>query len=190
MRFRDAIGERFNKDRFFTVYLSGIEPDQFLKRTWSKPRDIIRFFSCAKKLYPARSSLSPAEQNTVWRNYSQEAWKEIKSAASPFFPPAAISRFEETLRGETPSIFDGTNRLDVKSFSAILRPVYEIAKGDLNNFYDFDHFLRLQYILGIFATRRRDANDHDIFHSYHRGNRNFHSDGLALIHPTVLKAFG
>ena len=190
LRFRDAINNGFDKERFFSVYLSGIEPSQFLQRTWSKPRDMIRFFSCAKKLYPARSSLSPSEQNTVWRNYSQESWKEIKSAASPFLPPAAISRFEETLRGEAPSMFDGSNRLDIKSFSTILRPVYEIAKGDLSNFYDFDHFLRLLYILGIFATRRRDANDNDIFHSYHRGNRNYHSDGLVLIHPTVLKAFG
>ena len=99
LRFRDAIGEGFDKDTFFVVYLSSIEADKFLKRTWSKPRDMIRFFSCAKKLYPNRSSLSMAEQNTVWRNYSQEAWKEIKSAASPFLPPPAISKFEETMRG-------------------------------------------------------------------------------------------
>ena len=190
LRFKDAIRDGFSLDKFFTIYLSGIEADQFLQRTWSKPRDMIRFFSCAKKLYPARTSLSPSEQNTVWRNYSQEAWKEIKSAASPFMPPAAISRFEETLRGEAPGIFEGTKRLEIGAFSEVLRPVYEIAKGDLSNFYDFDHFLRLLYILGIFATRRHDANDNEIFHSYHRGNRNFHSDGLVLIHPTVLKAFG
>ena len=190
LRFRDAIGGNFDKDTFFVVYLSGIEEDMFLKRTWSKPRDIIRFFSCAKKLYPYRSSLSPVEQNTVWRNYSQEAWKEIKSAASPFLPPPAISRFEEALRGETPRVFDGSRRFDIQSFSEILRPVYDIAKGNLSNFYDFDHFLRLLYILGIFSTRRNDAYDNEIFHSYHRGNRNFHSDGVVLIHPTVLKAFG
>ena len=190
LRFRDAIAGDFNKDKFFVVYLSGIETDQFLKRTWSKPRDMLRFFSCAKKLYPSRSSLSSSEQNTVWRNYSQEAWKEIKSAASPFLPPAAISRFEEALRGETPRLFDGSKRFDIQTFSTILKPVYDIAKGNLSNFYDFDHFLRLLYILGAFSTRRRDAHDNEIFHSYHRGNRNFHSDGVVLIHPTVLKAFG
>ncbi len=190
LRFRDAIGGNFEKEQFFVIYLSGIETDQFLKRTWSKPRDMIRYFSCAKKLYPSRSSLSSVEQNTVWRNYSQEAWKEIKSAASPFLPPAAISRFEEALRGATPRLFDGSRRFDIQSFSAILQPVYEIAKGNLGNFYDFDHFLRLLYILGIFSTRRRDAHDNEIFHSYHRGNRNYHSDGVVLIHPTVLKAFG
>ena len=189
LRFHDAIGDNFNKENFFAIYLSGIESEQFLKRTWSKPRDMIRFFSCAKKLYPSRSSLSPAEQNTVWRNYSQEAWKEIKSAASPFLPPAAISRFEEALRGETPRLFDGSKQFDINSFSRILLPVYNIAKGSLSNFYDFDHFLRLLYILGIFSTRRRDAHDKEIFHSYHRGNRNFHLDGVVLIHPTVLKAF-
>lgn len=187
LRFRGAIR---NKSTFFNIYLSGMDPDFFLKRTWSKPRDIIRFFSCAKELYPNRANLSTAEQNTVWRNYSQKAWREIMSAASPFLPPAAISRFEITLRGITPGIYDGSERLNINNFSSYLQPVYEIAKGNLENFYDFDHFLRLLYILGIFSTRRRDAFDNEIFHSYHRGNRNFHIDGAVLIHPTVLKALG
>ena len=190
VRFRDGIGKGFSKNDFFRVYLSGVDPARFLERTWSKPRDVIRFFACARKLYPRRSSLSGAEQNAVWRNYSQESWKEIKSAASPFLPPPAISKFEETLRSEAPRIFDGTSHLDIRSLSVILEPVYELARGKSSNFYDFDHFLRLLYILGIFATRRRDAHDKEIFHSYHRGNRNFHADGAVLIHPTVLKAFG
>jgi hypothetical protein len=68
--------------------------------------------------------------------------------------------------------------------------VYDKAKRQQANFYDFEHFLHLLYILGIFLTRRRDAHDQDIFHSYHRGNRNYHASGEVKIHPTVLKAFG
>ena len=190
IRFRESIGTKLTKKSFFDIYMSGMDPGFFLRRTWSKPRDMIRYFASTKKLYPNRTSLSVSEQNTVWRNYAQEAWKEIKSAASPFLSPAAISRLEEELRSETPGIYEGSVKHDIESFSQLLLPVYEIAKGELRNFYDFDHFLRLMYILGIFSTRRRDANDQDIFHGYHRGNRNFHSDGAVLIHPTVLKAFG
>lgn len=190
LRFRDGIGSHFSKSDFFQVYLSGVDQTRFLERTWSKPRDVIRFFACAKKLYPRRAGLSGSELNSVWRNYSQEAWKEIKSAASPFLPPPAISKFEETLRSAAPRIFDGSASFDIPSLSRILEPTYELARGKSTNFYDFDHFLRLLYILGIFATRRRDAHEKEIFHSYHRGNRNFHADGAVLIHPTVLKALG
>ena len=72
----------------------------------------------------------------------------------------------------------------------MFKPVYEIAKQDQTNFYDFDHFMRLLYILGIFLTKKRGAHEEDIFYGYHRGNRNFHADGEVMIHPTVLKAFG
>lgn len=189
-RFKKSIGLQFSKDDFFRTYFANIDPDQFVKRTWSKPRDFIRFFKCARKLYPNKSMLSAPESNAVWRNYAQEAWKEMKSAASPFLPPSALSLFEDTLARIAPSIFEGTLKLDVAQFGNEMRPVYELAKGQQSNFYNFEHFLRLLYILGIFSTRRKDAKDQEIFHSYHRGNRNYHAGGQVLIHPTVLKAFG
>jgi hypothetical protein len=71
-----------------------------------------------------------------------------------------------------------------------MAPIYELAKSDHANFYAFDHFMRLLYILGVFSTRREGANEQDIFQSYHRGNRNFHANGDVLIHPIILKAFG
>lgn len=190
LRFKSAIGDEFKKDDFFRTYLSNIDPEKFLQRTWSKPRDFVRFFKCARKLYPKNIMLSESQANAVWRNYAQESWKEIKSSASPFLSPAALVQFEETLARITPEIFDGSKKYDVKAFGELFLPVYEMAKENQKNFYGFDHFLRLLYILGIFNTRRRDAIDQDIFHSYHRGNRNYHANGEVLVHPTVLKAFG
>jgi hypothetical protein len=38
-------------------------------------------------------------------------------------------------------------------FGEIMRPVYEKAKGTNVNFYDFQYFLNLLYILGLFGTR-------------------------------------
>lgn len=72
-RFKKTIGGDFRKDTFFKVYLSGVDPVTFLERAWSKPRDFVRFFKCAKKLYPERSTLTESETNAVWRNYSQES---------------------------------------------------------------------------------------------------------------------
>lgn len=190
LRFRGSIGPTFPKDEFFRIYLANIDAGVFIERTWCKPRDFIRFFKCARKLYPGKSSLLVAEANAVWRNYSQEAWKEMKSSASPFLSPEALAIFEDTLAKLAPSVFDGSLKLTVDTFGNFMRPVYDLARKNQKNFYNFEHFLRLLYILGIFLTRRRDALDQDIFHSYHRGNRNFHANGDVMIHPTVLKAFG
>lgn len=33
-------------------YFANIDPEIFLSRTWNKPRDFIRFFKCAKELFP------------------------------------------------------------------------------------------------------------------------------------------
>jgi len=189
-RFEEALEKPLSRDKFFQIYMNNIDPISFLERTWSKPRDFIRFFRCAKNMYPGKSTLSVSESNAVWRAYSQEAWREIKSSASPFLPPSALTLFEETLAKISPGVFDGSVKYNVDEFAEIFRPIYEVAKKNLENFYSFEHFIRLLYILGIFATRRRDALEQDIFHSYHRGNRNYHASGEVLIHPTVLKAFG
>src|SRR5260370_22099326 len=169
LRFTASIGHEFTKRQFFNSYLANIDPVEFVERTWSKPRDFIRFFKCASKLYPSKTSLSPSEANAVWRNYAQEAWKEMKSAASPFLTPGALTSFEHVLAKLAPNIFDGSIKLDVKTFAEYLKPVYLKAKGNHSNFYTFDHFLHLLYILGIFLTRRRDEYNQDIFYSYHRG---------------------
>lgn len=190
LRFKKSISQEFKKEDFFKVYLGSIDPVVFLERTWSKPRDFVRFFKCARKLYPNLTYLNVTQSNAVWRNYSQEAWKEIKSSASPFLPPKALSLFEETLSAASPDVFDGTKKYNIASFGKLLEPVYLAAKENQVNFYSFDHFIRLLYILGIFLTKRSDANYQEIYHSYHRGNRNYHANGDVLIHPTVLKAFG
>lgn len=190
LRFKNAIGDNFRIEQFFKIYLPNIDPQLFLSRTWSKPRDLVRYFKCAKDLYPNRASLSEAESNAVWRVYSQLSWREILSSASPFLQPSALSRFEQVMAALAPAIFDGSAKYNVTTFGDQLKAVHDIAKRDQANFYDFNHFMRLLYILGIFQTKRRDALDQDIFHGYHRGNRNFHADGEVLIHPAVLKAFG
>lgn len=190
LRFKRAVGPHFEKRNLFSSYLYGTDAEEFLNRTWSKPRDFVRFFKCAKELYPLKSRLSRSDVNAVWRRYSQEAWNEIKSASSPFMNPPAIARLEGIFRTIVPDLIDKRLKLDVPEFAAIVRPVYEIARGENANFYDFDHFLDLLFILGIFRSLREDAFGESRMQSYHRGNRSYHRDGAVLIHPAVMKAFG
>lgn len=189
-RFSASIAGDFSRYDLFRVYMKNIDPEEFLQRTWVKPRDFIRFFKCAKEQYPEKSALSAAEVNAVWRPYAQMAWNEIKSSASPFMNPSSIAGMEQLFRRIVPNIIDKHEVYNYVTFKRELEPIYTLAKGDNVNFYSLEHFLELIYILGIFGTLRDDANGQAIVQTYHRGNRSFHRDGRVLIHPTVLKAFG
>lgn len=188
-RFRAAIGKDFTKQKFLSIYFANIDPEVFLSRTWNKPRDFIRFFKCAKEMFPKKATLSDSDAKAVWRRYAQDAWNEMKSSASPFLTPEALSILETTLRVHTPEWFQ-TKRVAVAEFGKIMRPIYDAAKGNNKNFYDFDHFLNLLYILGLFGTRHESGDREVIYQTYHRGNRSFHMEGDVQIHPTVMKAFG
>jgi hypothetical protein len=188
-RFRAAISPTFKMEQFIEVYFANIDPSVFLSRTWNKPRDFIRFFKCAKELFPGKATLTESDSNSVWRRYAQEAWNEMKSSASPFLSPESLSILENTLREHVPNWFQEKN-ISVSEFGNIMKPVYETAKGSNENFYDFQHFLNLLYILGLFGTKHRSGNHEVIYQTYHRGNRSFHALGEVQIHPTVMKAFG
>lgn len=172
------------------MYLANIRPEDFLGYTWSKPRDIIRFFKCAQILFPKLTTLTRSQINTVLANYAQRSWAEVQAASAAFLPPAGIAKLNAVLGELAPGIYDGSTILDIPLFAEKLRPVYEIARTDQSSFHDYPHFLRLIYILGIFGTRRIDAANQSIYYSYHRGNRNYHHDGRVMIHPAVLRAFG
>ncbi|WP_152664680.1 P-loop ATPase, Sll1717 family [Devosia geojensis] len=189
-RFKLSIGEAFRFGDFLSVYMRGVDIDEFMNRTWSKPRDFIRFFKCAKDLYPNLSALNRSQLNTVWRRYAQEAWNEIKSSASPFMNGSSIAALESVFRDVVPNAISSRHKHSYEEFSGIMRPIYDIARGNNKAFYDFDHFLDLLYILGIFGTRKQDENQLMVIQSYHRGNRSYQRDGEIVFHPTVLKAFG
>jgi hypothetical protein len=114
----------------------------------------------------------------------------MQASAAAFLPPNGVAKLGETLARNAPMILDGSLKLTVDAFKNLMTPVYDIAKGDLSRMYDLEHFMRLLYIMGIFRTRRFDALDQVIYHSYDRGNKNFEASGEVMVHPAVLKAFG
>ncbi|WP_209594309.1 P-loop ATPase, Sll1717 family [Jiella mangrovi] len=189
-RFQLSMGSDVKFRDFFGTYFKNMPAEMFLSRTWAKPRDFIRFFKCAKDLYPQKSQLSQSEQNALWRRYSEVSWNELKSAASAFLNPPAIETLETIFKKNIPLIIDKHVKYNQPEFRAVLRPVYNSSKGDHTNFYSEDHFMELMYILGVFGTRRASAHGGDVIQTYHRGNRTFHRDGIVHVHPSILKAFG
>lgn len=189
-RFRSSIGPEFTMGEFFRIYLNSVDPELFLSRTWAKPRDFVRFFKISREMYPNKSQLSNSEQNAVWRTYSHAAWSELKTSASPFLPPEALSLFETTMRKLTAETIDAKKIYSVSEFEQKLKPVYDLAKKNTKNFYGKDHFMTLIFMLGVFGTRHTDKHNQEIYQTFHRGNRSFYDQGEVRIHPTILKALG
>jgi hypothetical protein len=134
-------------------------------------------------MYFEGTTLTQVQINAIMRNYAMQSWNEMQAAAAAFLPPAGVAKLGDTLAKNAPLIFDGSRLLTVSTFKDIMKPVYDISIGELSHMYDFDHFMRLLYILGIFSTRRQDARDQDIYYSYDRGNKNFHASGYVMVPP-------
>lgn len=189
-RFQTSIGDNFSLSDLFRVYINSMNAEQFLARTWSKPRDIVRYFKTARDLYPNKSRLNGKEVNAVWRQYSLASWSEIRTSASPFMSPAAIQVFDEQMREAANAILNEKRSLVYSEFEELMKPVYEKSKGNFKNYFSFQHFITLLYMLGIFGSRHSANDGLRVVQSFHRGNRNYSREGDVYIHPTVLKAFG
>lgn len=188
-RVENSIGSPFSKSKIIDSYFGAIDPQLFVESTWSKPRDIIRFFNAAKRMYPHRVSLTKPEFSAVLRQYAAESWLEIKTAATAFLPPAGIIRLEEVLRYIAPKSFEAGFRMTFQEFSDALEPVYKEIGTQTASAYSKSHLLQLLFILGLFFTRRRDVTGQSIVYAYHRGNRHPAEDGVVVLHRAVARAF-
>lgn len=188
-RIERSIGEPFPKRKIIDSYFGSINPQSFVEVTWSKPRDIIRFFNVAKRMYPLRISLQRREFNAVLREYAAESWMEVKTATTAFLPPSGIVKLEEMLRNLGPRNFQSNYDLSYAEFGTLLTPVYaEIGKKPAGA-YTKDHLIQLLYVLGLFYTSSRGPSGQFIVDAYHRGNRYPAKDGIVRLHRAVARAF-
>lgn len=188
-RIEHSLGKSFSKSKIADTYFGSINTQSFVEETWSKPRDIIRFFNIAKKMYPNRISLEPREFKAALRSYSSEAWLEIKTAATAFLPPKGIIQLEELLRNLGPKMFKAGFSLTMEEFSNQLEPVYREISAAHTATYSKKHLIQMLFILGIFYTRKHDSSGPGIVYAYHRGNRHPAEDGLVFLHRSVARAF-
>jgi energy-coupling factor transporter ATP-binding protein EcfA2 len=189
LRFKAAIGPKFSKTKLMETYLRDIDPIDLLNYTWSKPRDIVRFFKAAQTIDGNTIVISPTKYKTILRLYSEQSWRECKSALAAFVPTDSITLLERGIKNVIPGQFDGSVKMSLKSFQAAMRPAFEEAKKYGVN-YNIDDFTDILYIMGIFYFKYLDANGQEIFQQYHRGNRSPDQRGEVRIHPAIAKALG
>lgn len=187
-RLQLSFGAGFTKKQMMSRFFPDMTYDDFLKYSWGKPRDIVRFFKSAKELYPNNYKLTHQEFSSVLRKYSNLAWQDLRSALTAFAPKESISSIEAVIAMMAKRTFESGGRYDLPAALEALRPVHESMAADGVK-YDLVEFFRLLYIVGVFYITYRDDKGEVILHQFHRGNRRPVDKGEVNLHHSVVKAF-
>lgn len=164
---------------FLKSYLASVSAHDFVECTWSKPRDIIRFFSKAKELYPNVASMTRGQFMSVFRAYCEDSWREIKTAVSAFLSDDGILELEFVLRNLSSAKY---RRLI--SWGDFLQALTNIPSKKMTE----KHLAEMLYKVGVYQTVKRDQ-EQVILQSFHRGNRYPDENGKIQLHKAVARAF-
>ncbi|KAA0682410.1 P-loop ATPase, Sll1717 family [Roseomonas genomospecies 6] len=187
LRFKAAMGKNFSKTEMLETYLKEIDPLDLLDYTWSKPRDLVRFFKTAQSIDGNTVVIPNHKYKTIIRKYSAQAWQESKSALAAFMPTEALPLLEKGLKTLIPGQLDGSARTNLEKFQAAVKPAFAKAKA-AGVKYDLSEFCGVLYMMGVFYYVYTDANGQFIYQQYHRGNINPTQSGEIRIHSAVAKA--
>lgn len=170
LRFKAAIGPTFSRTDLLDTYLREIDPVDLLNYTWAKPRDMVRFFNAAQVVDGNAVVISPNKYRTIIRTYSEQSWRECKSALAAFIPIESMPLLERGIKRLVPNQLDGSARLTLSQFQKSLAPSFQAAR-QAGVKYDMDDFTDVLYMMGVFYYKYIDKSGQAIFQQYHRGNR-------------------
>jgi len=187
----DLVGQRnFDGKKFMHacfVNFTANDAAEFVRSTWSKPRDMVRFLRTCNEMYPSKVTLTKSEYSAVFHNASIKAWKEIETALTSFLSIRGLERVTNLISGwSSISLEKGS----IGPFGEVLKRLGPIAKSETQtgSMNDADTFFRLLYMLGVFHTTRESGSQR-IIHSFHRGQMNPDPNANVAIHRGVAKSF-
>lgn len=168
---------------FFDNYVGRNRVPELLEYTWSKPRDLVRFFNVAKRRFPKSANLNKKDFDAVTKEYSIEAWREMRTALSSFLNEGALLHLEEFLGANSYRNYEYKpfTRSDLLSLITNIKNTYD-------GVVDVGLALNLLYILGVIQMRNK-SGDHYLFNAYHRANLQPKWDWEIYLHPAVAKRF-
>lgn len=161
----------------------------FVRSTWSKPRDMVRFLRTCKEMFPERTTLSISEYQQAFHKSCISARKEVETALTSFLTYSGVEKTMTLLSNNSSVSMEKGNIGTIDNFRKKLEPIVdkETQQGSL---HDPDALFKLLYMLGaIYTMRPVPAQTLPIMHSYHRGNPNPDPDGFVAIHKAVAKSF-
>jgi hypothetical protein len=185
-----AAHRNFDGKKFMTACFANYTPQdagEFVRSTWSKPRDMIRFLRTCKDMYPNKITLSKTEYSAVFHSSAIKAWKEIETALTSFLSMKGLERLKVLLSEHSSESLGKGSAGTIQDFLKWLAPITksETQVGAMN---DPSTLFQLLYMIGVVYTVRSDSG-HLIVHSFHRGQPNPDPAGRVAIHRGVAKSF-
>lgn len=165
------------------------EAAEFVKSTWSKPRDMVRFLRTCQEKYPDKVTLSKSEYSNVFHASCIRAWKEVETALTSFLTTAGVEKLTKLISSKSSISLEKGNIGPMTDFLKLLAPIAkkETQAGAMN---EPETLFKLIYMLGIVYTSRPiEKGVKEIFHSFHRGQENPDWNGNVSIHRGVAKSF-
>jgi hypothetical protein len=161
---------------------------EFVRSTWSKPRDMVRFLRTAKNMYPDAVTLSKTQYSSVFHAAAITARTEIEVALTSFLSTSALQKLLDSFSKRSSESLENGNIETVPEFERQLSAILKSEKGSSFT-YDASQFFRLLYILGVVQTVRKSKTGELIQHSYHRGQVNPDFTGNVAIHRCIAKSY-
>lgn len=135
-------------DKYFPAYINNQDAKEYiLRRTWFRPRDIVRLLNLGRDQYPNNTMFSHQVFDGINKEYSSQSWAEMTEELSASYSIEEIDGIKRMLRG-APFAFT-FNELDERNTRN--RKYYK-SLDDLLKKHNLGDILEKLYNLGIIGN--------------------------------------
>ncbi|WP_148293767.1 P-loop ATPase, Sll1717 family [Azospirillum sp. B4] len=187
-RIKIAHDNGFTNSDLFKYYMANITPKDLISYTWRKPRDVIRFFSKAREIYPGERLLSQSQISDVLTQYSLECWEDLKPAAATLLNEKGLVRLQTALEEIAPDFNDPNYGMPAAKFIEKLKPIYDSFDKEIKNSQSPESLFYFLYSIGIFYSYIKDGNLKRVSFAC-LGHQKPYSGGFIRLHRTLVRAF-
>jgi hypothetical protein len=187
-RMRATVGKSFENSDLFKYYLSGLSAKDFISYTWRKPRDVIRFFSKAREMFPQTTTLDKGQLTDVLRQYSLDCWADLKPAAATLLNEAGLQKLQIILEENAGLFRDATFSMPASKFMEKLKPLHTTLEKDVKKHYTVESLFHFLFSIGIFYSFIQDGDKKRVSFAC-LGHQAPYSNGQIRLHRTLVLAF-
>lgn len=165
-------------------YLANVGDDQFLRLVYGKPREAVRFFNIAKQMFGNKTTLLTSDFSAAAREFSNQSWRDMRASLASFMSEENLLKLTALLRKFASSSFE--RDITYKEASDEIKLIW--ANFDsAATVKDFEHFMHVLFVIGIYSTRYKSSNGEILFHSYYRGSHYASFDGDFVLSDAILR---
>lgn len=187
-RVRATVKKKFENSDLFKYYLANISPKEFLSYTWRKPRDVIRFFSKARELFPEVVILDRGQLMDVLRQYSLDCWEDMKPAAATLLNEAGLQQLHGLMEENAGFFGDPSYGMPAGHFMEKLKPIYATLEKEIKKHYTLESLFQFLFSIGIFYSFIEEGGKKRVSFAC-LGHQAPYYNGKIRLHRTLALAF-